>query len=507
MISVAQQPLASARRTTWLQVEHLYPLLALVVLAVFVGLVPLPPNDLWWHLRAGQLIAEQGRVPTTNLFSWSLPTDTPFVYGAWLGEWLFYQLYTVGGLALVIFARNLLVVTGFALMGLEAWYRSRSWKLVALALVLAEIMTFNNLTVRTQNWSWVPFALFLLILSRFVRGQWSGRVLLLLPPIMVFWVNAHGAFVLGIVLLGLFALGETLRCMVRQPHTLPWRKLGALYLAGVAVVLATVVNPQGLGIFGYVRDLMTDQPSQRLVMEWASPTPHGLANGTFFISILLLLAALAYGRRPSPTDLLVVCAFLWLAWSGQRYVVWFGMVAMPVLAQALVRAPKLQRTRKPQLPLANGLLAALLVVPVVVVQPWFVHTLPLPSAYRAQVLATPTPPLVAAETPVAAAKWLRTHPGGKLFNEMGYGSYLIWALPTQPVFIDPRVELYPFQQWQDYATLSDGHDLDELIPKYGIDRILLSRAHQKGLATTLAKTQDWQRVYQDQWAEVWEKGE
>src|SRR5262245_47764655 len=89
-----------------LRLEHLYVLLALSATGFLVGISPVLPHDFWWHLRVGQLIAEQGAIPQTNLFAWSLPSDAPYVYAAWLGEWLLFNVYRAGGLEMVIFTRN-----------------------------------------------------------------------------------------------------------------------------------------------------------------------------------------------------------------------------------------------------------------------------------------------------------------------------------------------------------------------------------------------------------------
>ena len=58
------------------------------------------------------------------------------------------------------------------------------------------------------------------------------------------------------------------------------------------------------------------------------------------------------------------------------------------------------------------------------------------------------------DTPVRAVDYLRQHPlPGPIFNESGIGSYLIWAVGERlPVFIDPRVELFPPALWHDYMT-------------------------------------------------------
>jgi hypothetical protein len=490
--------------------EHLWVILTLTLIGAFIALVPTLPHDFWWHLKVGQIVAAGG-IPTTNLFAWTLPADQPFIYATWLGEWLFYALYQIGGLPATVLARNLLGLAGFTLVAIEARRRSGSWRLAALATLLAGAMAINNLTTRTQNWSWVPFGLYLLILGAYVDGQMRRRALLLLPPIMAFWVNAHGAFVLGLALVAIVAAGETLRRLLNQPRALGWDRLGALYFAAAATAAATLLNPIGPRIFGYVVKLLTDPPSQGLVNEWQPPTTHGIAGFVFFASILALLAAFALAhRRPTVTDLLLACAFLWLAWGGQRYVVWYGMVAMPLLAQSLAapRSPLARAPQPPRMVLPSTLLTLALVGIVVALQPPFKSSLALPQPYKNLFVDAPgAPELFSADTPVAATEYLRAHPSGRLFNEMGYGSYLDWALyPDAQVFVDPRVELYPLALWQDYLAISDGRDYDALlVDKYHVTSVLLDRRVQPRLAAALAADSAWEREYTDGRAEIYRR--
>jgi hypothetical protein len=497
----------AARSGVLITFDLLWTLVALALIGCFITLVPTPPNDFWWHLRAGQLVASSG-VPTTNLFAWTLPRDTPYVYATWLGEWLFYQLYAVGGLQATALARNLLGLAGFALVAVDERRRSGSWRLAALAALLAGMMTINNLIIRTQNWSWVPFGLFAALLSAYAAGRLHPRWLAALPALMAFWVNAHGAFVLGLVMVAIYAAGESARLVLGQAGRLTPRRLLWLYLALAGCVAATLANPLGAGIFGYVVKLLTDPPSQGLINEWQPPTTRSLAGMFFYISLLALMAALALGRRrPTITDTLLVCAFAWQAWNGQRYVVWFGMIAMPILAQCLA-SPR-AKLRPAGLPLANGLLAACLALVVVICQPPLRGLLPFPRAYTALFAPMPGAELTfSASTPVAASAWLRAHqPGeGRLFNEMGYGSYLIWAVwPEAQVFIDPRVELYPLAQWQDYQAVSEGRDVEATLARYGVTRVMLDRHSQPRLSQALGASSSWQREYQDAQSEIYRR--
>jgi hypothetical protein len=490
--------------------EQLWLILVLTLLGVIIALVPTLPHDFWWHLKAGQLVAEQG-IPRTNLFAWSVPADQPFVYATWLSEWLFYALYRIGGLGAPVLARNLLGLAGFTLVALEARRRSGSWRLAALAALLAGAMTLNNLTTRTQNWAWAPFGLYVLILGAYAAGAGRARTLVALPLIMAFWVNVHGSFVLGLALVAIVGAGETLRSLFQHPQAATWQRLRALYLAGAATLAATLLNPNGIGIFGYVTELTTNPASQALVVEWQPPMPRGISGVVFFASILALLAVFALARRrPSLTDLLLICAFLWLAWGGQRHVVWYGMLAMPILAQCLAAPrPTAARAARPRMALPSTLLALILLGLLVAVQPPFKAGLSLPRPYTALFAAVPgAPGLFSADTPVAATVYLRAHPSsGRLFNEMGYGSYLDWALfPAAQVFIDPRIELYPPALWQDYVAISEAREYNALlIEKYQVERVLLDRVVQPRLAAALAADGRWQREYADDRAQIYKR--
>ncbi len=374
-------------------------------------------------------------------------------------------------------------------------------------MALAAGMTINNLIVRPQIWSWLPFMAYLLILGSFSQKRLPAWTLLVCPLLMMAWVNLHGAFILGGVMVGIFFVGEALRTLLHGENALAWRQVGWIGATGVLTGLAMLVNPRGVGIVSYVLDLMTDQPSQGLIQEWQSPTLAGPANLVFFASLLLLIVTLAYSRfRLTPSDILLVLAFLWLAFSGQRYVVWFGVVAMPILVQAVQRLPLHGPRWTSQRNLLNAVLILLVLLPAVMVQPWWVEKFPLPQQYWAMVHRNAQiGPLIDSKTPLEAVEYLKTHPGGKLFNEMGYGSYLIWALPEQGVFIDPRVELFPYDQWQDYIRITRGARYNELLAQYGAERILLDRALQPELAIALSTDPGWKLEYQDNISQIWSR--
>lgn len=504
----------SARTLPALRLEHLWALLAIGTVSAFISLTPSAPNDFWWHLKAGELVATSG-IPTSNMFAWTLPADHPYVYQSWLGEWLFYALYRLGGLPMTVFGRNMLGTLAYGLVAIEAQRRSGSWRLAALATLLAGAMTLNNFMMRTQNWSWVPFVVIFSLLGRYVDGKLRGRWLIALPLIMIFWVNTHGAFVMGLLVTGAFVVGETARRLLRQAYALSWQRLQPLYLALGGMFIALLINPLGIGVIGYLRTLLSDNSSQQLIVEWQSPTPRDLAGGFFYGSVLGVIAVFAFGRRrPTITDVILICGLAWQAFIGVRYVTWFGMVAMPILAQSLARPRPVLGSVVPGLvgrergggSVANLLAAGLIVLLTLTTQPWLKPLMPLPQPYRDLfVTVAGTPLLFSVTTPVRAVEHLREQPcDGNIFNEMGYGSYMAWALyPEAQSFIDPRVELFPFELWTEYIEITNGRGLEASFERHAISCVLLDLERQPKLATAMVGATGWQRSFGDGQSEVW----
>jgi hypothetical protein len=490
---------------TLIGTDLLWILVILAGFLFFTSLIPLAPNDYWWHLRIGEIIASEKAIPTTNRYGWTIPEEQPFFYAAWLGEWLFYVIHQIGGLSLVTFIRTLLAGISFFLVAYEARCRSRSWRIAALPLALAGLMSTNNLLVRTQMWAWVPFILTYLSLSHYATTR-SHKLWLLLPPLcMLFWVNIHGSFILGLVLCGIYLTGGLISRLLKLNQAMSWSQLSWLAGSSALTGMAILANPRFSGILIYVSNLLSNQPVQKFIQEWQSPTPHGLAPVTFYASILILIAATAYSRhRLSLTDLLLVLSFLWLAWSGIRSITWFAMIVMPILASLISELPVPRLSLPTQKNWLNLVITIFLLIPVIAAQPWFVLSLPLPANYWNQVQNDPgVGYLLDWHTPVEAARYLQNHPGGPLFNELGYGSYLIWAVPDQPVFIDPRIELYPIEIWEDYTHISNGVRSLELLEKYQVERVLLDLAYQPELSVILQQSPDWKLEYADEHAQLW----
>ncbi len=90
---------------------------------------------------------------------------------------------------------------------------------------------------------------------------------------------------------------------------------------------------------------------------------------------------------------------------------------------------------------------------------------------------------------------------GNLFNKYRWGGYLIWR--EVKVFVDGRADVYGRELIGDYLQVQRGENWKELLEKYKIEILLWP---QKEILTTLLKeSSEWQILYEDEIAIIFQK--
>lgn len=481
---------------------HLWALTTLAGIFTFVNTHPIRPQDFWWHLKIGQQIVTTGAIPTVDTFSLT-QAGAPYTYWVfWLMESAFYLLYRHGGPALIICAQSLCLTLAYGLVLWNAQQRAHSWRIAALVTLCAAALGIQDWNVRPQVIAF-PLAALLLIAIQAYRRQPRWWLLLCGPLCTWVWVNSHGTWPIGFILMFLWLADESWQLLhahltkATALPPLPWGPVVAL----LASAGAGLLTPQGYGIIGYVVQMGGDPRIQHLVPEWAAPT-FATSGGTLFLLALLGSAAvLALSpRRPTLYQLGIFLGFAFLGLHTSRGSIWFGLVMAPILAEhlallaqaAAALCHRSEAPSNPGIPLLNKLLASILLATALVTLPWFKANLPLPAA-KAGLLST--------ETPVEATRFLlREKPPGPLFHELAYGSYLIWAAaPEYRVFVDTRIELYPLAIWEDYLAITRANeDWETELAEYDVQTLMLSRINQPALIEAARQSTEWEIIYEDE---------
>ena len=453
--------------------------------SAFIGLIVaaclMPANaDTYWHLRAGQDIARSGQVSLIDRYSYTA-AGQPWPDHEWLWQLLTYGVHRVGGMPLLTAMSAAMLVSAFALaerLAVGPWW-------VRLPLFILSVLASGPL------WAIRPAVLTLLALLAVAWLLARGKDWLV-PPIFLAWANAHGAVVLGLVVVG----AAFVTAAARREGARALRLGVVLALCGGLVF----VTPLGLRLLSFIGE-STERSRLNAITEWRSglvPAPGSIA---FWIVALAISVSAARLWRKLPTfadQFLVASAVLFvpLGLEAVRNIGPFALLALPAASRLLA--------------VSNSSRAA-------AVSEWLRRTLegggddPLLSLRRNRrnlvVISIVGASIVgwAWSWPYAGLNWNPVSPAaaaaiggcpGQVFNEYNEGGYLIWFVPERQVFIDGRQDPYslPFLT-RARAVASDPVARAAVFREYGIRCAALS-PESRLVAQLLG--QGWHQTHRDE---------
>lgn len=490
-------PQPTPTRAPWLL------LLSLLALAAF-GIRTLSNSDFWIHLATGRLIAQNG-LPKIDPFAYTTFADRTWVNPSWLYDLALYFMWRAGSAPVTILLHVAALVGGLALL-LPAARRLGSDSAAAAALLLAAWLIAPMFSVSAIAWVILFLGIFLVSLSNGLPG-WSGRVFLC--GVQVVWTNMHSSFLLGPLLVVLFAAeaAVTARRQGADPAGGTRTLRSGLLLAGILLAL-TCVNPYLFGLHRYALQAMTN-PNLTVMLEWVSPFQTDFIPfvGRHASTVSLVAIAAGFiavrGRLPlAYTVLAVVSAFLLVL--SPRYFEFSAALALPFTALSLHGAGAWLRERigrpsaataRPSL-LPRIVIAALALASVAAVASGY---------YYNRIGSASAPGLGVAPNlfPEKAAEVLLNRPDfpERSINMAMDGGYLAWKVPQRKIFTDTRGHVYGigFYQGLARALLGPTEAWTNLVQRWQPEGVVLNCTWPGAGAATRRLLADnrWAMVYFD----------
>jgi len=455
--SVARHPeLALAARLR----IHTVGLLLVPLAAITVAWVQPVDFDYWWHVETGEYIVRSQTIPRSDIFSFTSAGE-PWVDHEWLSQVLMFAIDSTAGYAALFLAMFGLGVLAWALT--YKLLREHAVGPMQALMLSAVPASFGAMYWRARpSMFTVFFCAYLLVELSRARDQ--RRSLWHLPVLMALWTNLHGGYVLGLLLMGAFALSQ-FADRRHVPGATPWRHAAAVLAVSFA---ATAVNPYTYQMWLYPLSYFHgDNASLRLIDEWRSPDFHQLRNAPLALALLSAMAVGASARRFDVWRSLLIVMFGALVLQSMRHQPLFALVWAVVVGLTLAERHAWLRSnsRRPGEPFALnwgiflGGIAALATV--IAIAPQGVHVREPATGGSYQY-------------PVQSAAYVaalddRVH----VFNDYAWGGYLIreWY-PAHQVFIDGRADVHGALVGR-YVEAEAGSGWEGLFAEYDIDLALI----------------------------------
>ncbi|MGH9617676.1 MAG: hypothetical protein ACRD28_13130, partial [Acidobacteriaceae bacterium] len=431
MVTCVIQPekIAAHRRVPkWFARLFGFPVLLAVLFALFVFLaIPkkIADPDIGWHLRNTQVQLQTHVFLRHDIYSFTT-RGKPWMDHEWLSEIPFYlawRAFGPRGIFLVMAGAIEIILLG--IFGL-AYMESKSVKAAFVVSFVATFLAGVSFGPRTLLFGWIFLVIELALLSSFRRGR---DFLWALPLLILVWVNAHGSWIIGLVVLGLFFLAGSVEGTWGSIQAVRWSRTQSLKLAWISLLstLAVFVNPYGWRLPLYPFDMAFHQKLNiASVQEWKSLDFHS-PRGKIVLAIMAsaILLQLVRRRKWMLHEVLFLLVGTYAALTYTRFLFLAAILIVPFFAQDISQWMPYHADRdKPWLN-APIILGAVVVM-------FFVF----PTNRQ---LSRP----VSGLRPDSALPYLQKfHPHGNVFNDYMWGGYMILNVRQVPVFIDSRVDVF-----------------------------------------------------------------
>jgi hypothetical protein len=480
----------------------LLPILVLFWSTSGVGWL-LTDSDTGWHIRTGEAILQNGRVPAVDSFSFTM-SGQPWIAWEWLSDVVMALAHHTGGLAGVVYVAMLLLGMTSVVVYKEAVAES-SQRLIAISL------TSLAMSASTIHWLARPHlvtplmaAVFCRVLNSVEKKQNPAR-LWSLPLLTILWANLHGGFFVGIELICTYALGTGAEELLLGSRQNPWVRSRKYLLAAAACALASLVNPYDYRLHIHIAQYLGTSFYFARISEFQSIDFHSF-TAAYFETILILAIAAAVWHFHSRrfTHALLLLSWSHLALFSARNIPIFAVVAVPGISVAM---REWLDSEMPSCRLKETLREFERGIQLISSQSKGRHLAPCFAVLVLAVFLTHPgyPKVLRAEFdksrfPVDAAAFLsQQHLASplRLYSNWQWGGYLIYRLwPSLRVFDDGRTDFYGPRFVNEGLRVWDVHPgWSGILDRYQVNAALLPV--DSVLASVMRERDDWKPIYQD----------
>ena len=412
----------------------------------------------------GRWIVANGTFPHADIFSATF-AGQPWIAKEWLSQVLYAGAHALGGwnAMAALAAAAIAVALGLLTHALLEKFEP----IPALGLVLAAfVLASPHLVAR-------PHALALPLMvawtAGLVRAVDRGRApSFWLLPLMLLWANLHGGFTLGLALVAPFALEGILQDRRTAPRWIGF---------GLAAGLTACITPYGPESILVTQRILGLGEALGIIVEWR---PQDFSKPDAFEVLLLggIGFVLLRGFTLAPIRVVVLLGLLHLALAHVRNAEVLGLLGPLLLGKPSDDAS----AAAPSPTLSIAVIAVL-------------------GFVTAGLAAMRTVAPGARITPAAALAAIERAKAGPIFNDYGFGGYLVHE-GIAP-FIDGRTELYGgafTARHHKAVTLANLPDFLALLDQYKIGATLL--APERPAVALLDRLPGWERLYADKVAVV-----
>lgn len=456
-------------------------------------------NDYFWHVVVGKWIDLNKTIPNKPLFSWwGTLQNYDWTSHEWLTEWIMYKLGDIGCIVIMLVIFLALYYLMYKML------KIKFKKLFDVKLLYLLLMTvfFKVTGPRPYIISLLLFAYLIYVLFSYLDKDKKifNKLIWTLPVMQLLWANLHGGsssmpyiFIIGILLCDLVLKIFKIKDERWASFKLDKKEIKTLLIVLCLVLIATCINPTGYKLIIYPFTNMADTNMIDYIVEWQSPSFHGMLGLYIFIMIAIPVFNMILTKKKYKTyEIAIFLLMFYMALKSQRFIGMFGIYSTWMIGKYLFFEDNVYEIiKKPFKKFENIIkygFICLLVLIVGLVGYKQINNFKLVDNHGFY-------------SDKAVEKIIELKPK-RMYNDFGAGGYLLYKLNEYNALNDIEIFIYGLGDVFSNNILPDTISLyrvtknpDDLIKKYDFDVILT--VSTSSLHYYLDKSNEWEIYYSD----------
>lgn len=410
-----------------------------ILIFTFISSRPVVDNDFGWHYKYGEYIFHTKHLLKQNIYSYTY-TDYRWANSYWLSQLILYSLFEflgpiglnviLGSIFFTVLDKSVLRYQPFAVKG-------------SVFLIVTLMLSSYSVLVRPMYFS----TLFLLIELHILINKRDK--INFLPLVFLLWANMHADFTLGLTILGFYTLErlyEKIKEEIKTPKN-TFKNIIHVCTPLILCVFVTFINPYTyelwLTLLNELVSPMKFSITEFKAIQFSAHEKFQPISYLYLGTFLLFLGISIFTQFKKMDKWFIATAVLFLLMSFKmRYfyriltlLAVFGIVT--IINTAIAKLNKSDNL-KIQINILNG---------IKIFSPIILFLLIITAGDFIYNTNNTDVELEKAGFPIKSVEYLNTNnPDGNMFNNYGWGGYLIWKLPQYKTFIDGRMATWHIRE-------------------------------------------------------------
>ena len=285
-------------------------LISILILIFKLSLIRIPASDIWWQMHTGKLILSEHHFPYFDSCSFTV-YDQPWVEHEWLAGVIFYYFYETFGEESLFYLKYIILASTYLLL---FFLLERNLKNPIISFFITAFSAFvssNFFDIRPQIFTYL-----FTIMTLFCLDLKNKKItLILLPIILLFWVNIHGAFVIFFIFIFFYLINSW-----KDIKDKNYSDVKPVIIGSIIALICSGINPYFYSILLYPIKWIGKSTFKSTINEWTAissgDSGYYLYLLLLFVGVILLIVSI---KNKKIGHTLAIIFFIYLSINSKRH--------------------------------------------------------------------------------------------------------------------------------------------------------------------------------------------